>query len=64
MTLKFIKIETEVLTDYPRDVTLEYNTNTKMVHLLGALKHNTQIIIDQRLVDDLQSIVDHMCNKR
>jgi hypothetical protein len=58
MSLKFITIETNVLTEYPRNVSLEYNTETKTVYLLGMLSHNTQIVIDQKLVDQLQEIIN------
>lgn len=40
-----------------RNVTLWVNRDNS-ISLLGNLEHNTTIIVDQKLVDDLQNIVD------
>ena len=41
----------------PRNVTLWVNPD-KTVSLLGNLPHGTHIIVDQKLVDDLQALVN------
>jgi hypothetical protein len=40
-----------------RGVTLWLNADNT-VTLLGALQHGTEIVVDQKLVDDLQKLVD------
>ncbi len=56
--LKFVTIQTKNHDD--RNVTLSYGGNGAWneVKLLGELAHGTQIVINQKLVDDLQKIVD------
>lgn len=45
-----------------RNVTLWLNRDGT-VSLLGNLPHGTKIIIDQKLVDDLQALVNTIQNK-
>jgi hypothetical protein len=59
MATHFVAIHTKtpVLNDN-RNVTLSYNTETGQTFLLGNLLHNTEIEVNQQLVDDLQFLVD------
>lgn len=60
----FVTIRTKTMDEsYERRVTIalgweEYPT------LLGNLEHNTSIIVDQKLVDDLQALVDYMSERK
>lgn len=59
--MKFITIHTITPnTDDRRSVTLSYSTKDGRVYLLGNLLHNTEIMIDQTLVDELQSLINEM----
>lgn len=44
-----------------RNVTIKYDKDDNTIILLGVLPHLTQLVIDQRLVDKLQEIVDNTC---
>jgi hypothetical protein len=41
-----------------RNVTLLYSEREGHVVLLGGLNHGTVILVDQKLVDDLQALVN------
>jgi len=59
--MKFITVKTFSPTPYhqeQRNVTLAYSDKFNDTVLLGSLEHNTQIIIDQELVNSLQEIVN------
>ena len=60
--LNFVTIETITEKGEDRNVSLAYgwNKNPEEVNLLGNLPHMTQIIINQKLVDDLQKVVDYL----
>ena len=66
MATHFVTIYTNTISDdryshkEPRNVTLAYNRKEGIVYLLGNLEHNTQIVVDQELVNNLQFIVDEM----
>jgi hypothetical protein len=49
----FVTIKTA---DNGRKVTIQYDKSG--AYLLGTLKHNTRLVIDQKLVDDLQKVVN------
>ena len=66
VTLKTNTVKT-FYTQYtePRNVTLAYDEKYNTVVLLGCLLHNTQLEINQELVDDLQELVNQIqSNKR
>jgi DeoR/GlpR family transcriptional regulator of sugar metabolism len=58
--MEFITVKTVLKNNEARNVTLAYSNKFNDVYLLGNLEHNTQVIIDQELVDDLQKIVNDM----
>jgi hypothetical protein len=62
--LKFVRIKTETGETDPqfkyRHVNLAYDGEE--VWLMGALKHNTIIVVNQELVDDLQALVNEIEN--
>lgn len=62
--LKFVEIETVKENEGSRSVSLSYNWKSKpeKIILLGNLSHNTQIVVNQELVDNLQKIVDYLNN--
>jgi hypothetical protein len=41
-----------------RNVTISYSSSMDEIRLLGMLQHNTELIIDQQLIDGLQRIHD------
>ena len=47
-----------------RNVTLAFDYITGETSLLGNLPHNTTIVINQKLVDKLQEIVDNKTTAR
>lgn len=62
MTLKFVTLHTLTRLNQeardPRNVTIAYDTKLKEFSLLGGLEHNTILLIDQKILDDLQKILD------
>jgi len=67
--MKFITIKTISLssdsTKESRSVSLAYDYagNPNSVYLLGSISHNTELVIDQELVDNLQILVNEMPKK-
>jgi len=61
VTLKTNTVKT-FYTQYtePRNVTLAYDKKYNTVVLLGNLEHNTQLEINQELIDGLQSLINLM----
>lgn len=69
MELRFVDVKTLTLpgnTEEIRVVSLAYagNLNPEYAQLLGGLNHGSLIIVDQKLVDDLQKIVNFIEEKK
>lgn len=62
--LTFVTVQTLNIFGDNRNVTLSYSSKNDMVTLLGNLPHGTKIIINQKLVDDLQEIVNIQKKKK
>ena len=65
MTLKFVTLKTTHKdsngNNEDRNVTIAYEKY--MAYLLGGVAHNTTLIIDQELVDNLQKLVNFQNGK-
>jgi hypothetical protein len=57
--MDYVTVKT-VKDGYERTVTIAHYDKTQPPQLLGALSHLTTIIIDQELIDTLQSMLDTM----
>lgn len=55
--LECVTIETKTTKEDDRNVTLWINRDGS-ISLLGGLEHGTKIVIDQKLVNALQRLVD------
>jgi hypothetical protein len=47
-----------------RNVSLAYSAKYNEVTLLGNLEHNTSILVDQKLADEIQHLVDLVSKKQ
>jgi len=70
MSIKFVTLQTftkiDDITEDKRNVTIAYSPARDEFSLLGNLPHATRLVINQKLVNDLQQLLDEIekeCSK-
>ena len=64
MTVKFVTLQTFTKTSSDtkdaRNVTICYSPAYDEFTLLGSLQHGTELVINQKLIDDLQELINEI----